>query len=142
MLYAVDLDAARAAFAGRTDATVDEVVAYLDAHAHLLANAAHMPAPLDDLLALDDVLAATGYPGGFRYAALFADPSSLGVVLADDAPLVGAIAADVVTAAAAHARDVGAPAASGAWEARALDELVAAAFAAAELRCGLVGVYT
>lgn len=141
MIYAADLAAQRTAFAARADVSPDELVAYLDAHAQFLANTAHMPAPFDDLLALDAVLDASSYPAGFRYANLFCMPVALGVTLAGDAPLVGAIAAEVVAAAAVHTRSDRPLDASDEWEVRALEELLANAAAAAALGFGLVGVY-
>ena len=139
MFYALDLRDLETTFAS-TDPV--ELVTYLEANAHNLANTAHMPAPLESMLELDAVLAANGFPEGFRYGRLFDDPNSVRVQRADDLPLVGSISAALISEVATRARAEGPPHVEGEWESRALAELFRAVIQAADLRLGLVGVYT
>jgi hypothetical protein len=142
MFYAIDLGALDADLGPRAPVPPDELVAYLEANAHQLSNTAHMPAPFGAIIDLDNLLEAARYPTEFRYAYMFDNPSSVRMRRADDLPLVGSISADLVAAVAQRARSEGPPHVTDDWQARALDELFRNVQAAAELRFGLVGVYT
>src|SRR5678816_4367772 len=116
MLYAVDLDSVRAAFAGRSGIPPFEMFQHLEANAHMLPNSAHSPARLDDLLALDAILDGANYPPEFRYATLLFNAAPLNVEAVDESAFVGCVSASVVTEVAERVRTAGAPHAADSWQ--------------------------
>lgn len=139
MLFAVDHAEVLAKQPEVADAAA--LLAVYEAVGRPLENAQHMPSAFDELLALDDHLEAARYPPGFRYSSLLLRGPSIPLRnRATDFPMLGWIEADVVRAAAEKPR--GFLDTLEAVAASPLEELLEDASLAAQMRCGLAGVYT
>lgn len=142
MFYAVSLDDLSRGFAGREHVECQELLQALEATGHFLTNSAHMPAPLDDLLALDNVLKAAGYPRELRYARLLCGRLPLPLAVTEELPLVGCVVQSTAAAATTEAALRGVPRSDDAWQSAALEELFENLRAVVALGLDLVGVYS